>query len=545
LGSTVANFGATDIAVNQTTGNVEFLPYTLPLGAYIETITIHLDSAGTIDVLLASTPSALGTSPILATVYDRFTLDTADAVEISPNIYQWTGSIGYPMLQTSQANTCIGLAPDPYQPVIQRIAAGGTGVGYFEAGGGISGEGTSDNIYWYPGGQLDFAISTRTLVALATEAQLTAAIAALSGTGGATAVKGRVSSCLISNAGAPYSGSADFIVSATGAEAGINPIIASFCEANQNGCRIYLDIGFSTTGPIVIDGDNVELSGMNHAMWGGYDHAWENTSSPVGAIGSNANITATDSAYSIIEMGYAHMQGTDTTRHRGTCIHDLYLVGNNYTSTGIQIAQMDDNVTIRDMVIQRCAVAMNLNLDSPTIYHNSLQDVVQGIQISGVFPRITENLIFDIGGIGINVTAANAIVRGNIIGDCNGGGLLSTAPNLIVEGNQFATNNGVALQLNQYSDNAVVSGNIFDCNNSLYGLNGIFPNGYDRLQVNNCAGVVVTANIFKNQANANTGYAVSMNSVTASGVFNNIFRGTFTNGPVNIGSNANANNITG
>jgi hypothetical protein len=546
LGSTPMTFGAANIAVNGGSGNNEILPYLLPLGAYLETITVRLASAGTIDIILG-TAGDVAPNNTRFTVYSRFTLDTANAIEIQPNIYQWTGSVGYPLTLISQANTAIGLAPDPYQPQIQRINPGGSGAGYYEAGGGVSGVGSSDTMYFYPGGQLDFKVTTRNLVALATVAQLTAAIAALA-PGGVTAVKGRVSSCLISCAGSPYSGSADFIVSATGAEAGINPIIASFSEANQNGCRIYLDIGFSTAGPIILDGDNIELSGMNHAMWGGYNQKWSGTSLPAGAVGSNANITATGSAYPIIQMQYNHMQGIDTTRHRGTCIHDLYLVGNNYTSTGIQISQMDDNVTIRDMVIQRVATALAVNLDSPTIYHNSLQDVVNGIQISGVFPRITENLIFDIGGVGISSAAANAIVRGNIIGDCAGGGLVSTGPNLIVEGNQFATNNGVAIQLNQYSDNAVISDNIVDCNNSLYGFSTIFPNAYDRIQVNNCSGVMVTGNVLKNQTNAEMGYGVNFTgSVAACGVFNNIFRGTFNSGgsPLNVGGNANANNVMG
>jgi hypothetical protein len=549
LGSTSATIGVSNIAVNGTTGNNVVLPGVLPLHSYLETMTLHLSGPGLINVMIGTyggTPNPPDNQ--LFTVTQVVPLNTANAVEIATNIYQWTASVGYPMLQITQANSGIGLlmlANNPQPAIIQRTS-NGTGTGYYVADGSITGTGTSGMLYDFDGGQLDFSVFTRTLVPLATQAQLSAAIAALS-PGGVTAVKGRVSSCLISCAGSPYSGSADFIVSATGAEVGINPIIASFSQANQDGCRIYLDIGFSTTGPIVLDGDNIELSGMNHAMWGGYNHAWSGTNSPAGAVGSNANITATTSAYPILQMQY-NMQGTDTTRHRGTCIHDLYLVGNNYTSTGISVPQMDDNVTIRDMVIQRCAIGMSLNLDSPTIYHNSLQDVIQGIQISGVFPRITENLIFDIGGIGVSSAAVNAIVRGNIIGDCAGGGLLSTGPNLIVEANQFATNNGVAIQLNQYSDNAVVSNNVIDCNNSLYGFNSIFPNGFDRIQVNNCSGVLVTGNLVKNQTSGNTGFGVNFNgTVAACGVFHNLFRGTFNAGgsPLNVGSNANANNVMG
>ncbi len=550
LGSTSAKIGASNIAVNGTTGNTVVLPGVLTLGSYVETITLHLSGPGQIDVILgafAGSPAPPDSHGF--TVYKRFTLDTANALQIEPNVYQWTASIGYPMFTVSQANSGIGVIPLSNNVVLACIQRtnGGTGSGYYIADGNVGAVGSSGMVYDSNGGQLDFSVFTRTLVPLATQAQLSAAIAALS-PGSVTAVKGRVSSCLISCAGSPYSGSADFIVSATGAEAGINPIIASFSEANQNGCRIYLDIGLSTAGPIILDGDNIELSGMNHGMWGGYNQKWSGTSSPAGAVGSNANITATGGAYPILQMQYNHMQGTDVTRHRGTCIHDLYLVGNNYTSTGIQISQMDDNVTIRDMVIQRVATALAVNLDSPTIYHNSLQDVVNGIQISGVFPRITENLIFDLGGVGISSTAANAIIHGNIVGDCAGGGLVSTGPNLIVEGNQFATNNGVAIQLNQYSDNAVVSNNIIDCNNSLYGFNSMFPNAYDRIQVNNCSGVLVTGNVLKNQTNAEAGYGVNFTgTVTACGVFNNIFRGTFHSGgsPLNVGSNANANNVIG
>lgn len=550
LGSTSATLGASNIAVNGFTDNTLILPQTLPLGAYVETITLHLSGSGSIDVVIGTFAGGVAPPDNHAfTVDQRFTLNTANAVEIAPDIYQWTASVGYPMVTVAQANSGIGVVSFNYAPTVACIqrSSGGTGAGYYEVDGDIGGVGSTGTVYDFNGGQLDFSVFCRTLVPLATQAELTAAIAALS-PNGVTATKGRVSSCVISCAGAPYSGSADFIVSTTGAEAGINPIIASMCQANQNGCRIYLDIGFQTTGPIVIDGDNVELSGMNHAMWGGYNHAWQNTGSPAGAVGCNANITATGSAYNIIEMQYNHMQGTDTTRHRGTCLHDLYLVGNNYSGVGVQIAQMDDNVTIRDMVIQRVATAISANLDSPTIYHNSLQDVVNGIQISGVFPRITENLIFDVGGVGISSAAQNAIVRGNIIGDCAGGGFVGNGTGAIVEGNQLPTNNGVAILLNPGADDSIVSNNLIDCNNANYGFNGIFPNAFDRIQVNGCSGVLVAGNVLKNQTNAETGYGVNFTgTVTACGVFHNIFRGTFNSGgsPLNVGGNANANNVIG
>jgi hypothetical protein len=365
---------------------------------------------------------------------------------------------------------------------------------------------------------------------------------------------GRDTTAVISYAGGKLAATADFIIPQTGAEVQINSIIAALQAVSPQGIRIVLDRGFSTANSITLDGDNIELCGISHGMWYGYNHGWQNTSNPAGAIGPTAHITATGS-YPIVAMAHTnveHGSGSDANRHRGTNIHDLYLVGNNYTGTGIQITGNDDNVILHDLVIQRVAIGLDVALDSPQIFRNSLQDLIDGIHLNGlVFARVTENLIFDIGGVGLTVgNCPNTIVSGNIFGDCYAGAIAVTSPGCIIRGNQFATNNNNTITLSTSANHALIDGNMFDNSSSLYGFssNGTFPNAYDIIHVSATIDAVLIAhNIFTAITNtSNTGFAINFASIVTNGIVSsNIIRGTYNAGstPLSVGSNQNINNV--
>lgn len=230
----------------------------------------------------------------------------------------------------------------------------------------------------------------------------------------------------IAASNSPQKAFANVVCPGTADQNCINAAIVSYCPDSITGvpgCRVVLMDGvFNTTGPIVIDNDDVEVSGPNHCMWGGYNGGWGVVTYP-GAIGNGcAQIRATNGGFNLFEIHHINPGGTapsDTGRHRGWRITKLYFVGFQYgNSFAIQAQGNDDNVMIDDNVIMDTVNGFNLTLDTAIVRDNSIQGISGvGIFNAGLQTRLSHNLIFDTGGLGVYSTATSGHITDNVFGD--------------------------------------------------------------------------------------------------------------------------------
>lgn len=208
----------------------------------------------------------------------------------------------------------------------------------------------------------------------------------------------------------------------------INTAITANCPNSQTGvpgCKVVLMDGvFNTTGPIVIDGDDIDIEGANHCMWGGYNGSIYNTTHP-GAVGLGcAQIRASSGGFNLFEARCVIPggTGTDTNRHRGWRIADLYFVGSAAfgNSMAIQALCNDDNAIIENNVVMDTVNGFNLLMDTAIVRGNSIQGI-SGVGIFNAAPgiqgRINDNLIFDTGSYGIFNTSPQVQIEHNVFGD--------------------------------------------------------------------------------------------------------------------------------
>jgi hypothetical protein len=217
---------------------------------------------------------------------------------------------------------------------------------------------------------------------------------------------------------------------------------------------------YNVSGPVILDDDDITLQGEEHCMWGGYNGPWADTQHPNGTIGTGCSqIRASESGFDLIQIQHSYISsnGIDKGRHRGINIEKLYLVGFNYNNAGIATkgertvsdggipitggcCAGDDNVTIIDNIIQRTENGIVALLDTVDAERNSIQDISgTAMVMGGTFGRITNNLLFDVGGGGIVTTARGAVISNNIIGSIWGSpGVSVYGPDTIVANNTFA-----------------------------------------------------------------------------------------------------------
>ena len=241
-----------------------------------------------------------------------------------------------------------------------------------------------------------------------------------------------------------------------------------------NGCKVFLRAGtVNVTGPIIIDRSYIDLEGENQPMWGSFSHFWNNTT-PAGIVGTNNTqiLTTADPGMTtgIVQVITTNIPDNGEARHRAIRIANLYIVGwtisgINYHGWGIYSSAAHDNCLIENNVIQRTNTAIIGSWDTGTIRHNSLQDNLSAIYLSGsgVNVSITNNIFFDIGGIAVQVYGADQLITFNKFGDCLGDCIFLSTTGTVVSGNQFSSTAARAINVN-YNGNTVV-GNTIDYSN--------------------------------------------------------------------------------
>ncbi|HEY3987929.1 MAG TPA: right-handed parallel beta-helix repeat-containing protein [Acidobacteriaceae bacterium] len=358
---------------------------------------------------------------------------------------------------------------------------------------------------------------------------------------------------ILAASNSPQKAQANVVCSGTADQTCINNAIATYCpnaSAGVTGCKItLLDGVYNISAPIVIDSDDVTLTGTHHCMWGGWNHSWVSTSSPAGAIGTGcAQIRASATGYDIIDLANTTPAGTgsDTYRHRGIHIHWLYLVGDGYTGYGINLGGMADFCSITDNVIQRVATGIGVTLDSPTIADNSLQDIsgdALDIGQNTVLARASGNLIFDIGRYGIANEGYSTVIEGNRIGDTANTGVFNSGRSATITANVFGPIVGSAIYL-QYSSNSVVSANTIDYCDINMGFYTKLPDTSDAIAADsNTSGLAVTGNTLCTLP-VEGGYAINVAAASNAAVSGNSITGFWNGGAgsISLGTAANAGN---
>jgi hypothetical protein len=280
-------------------------------------------------------------------------------------------------------------------------------------------------------------------------------------------------------------------------------------------------------------------------MWGGYNNPWSGTGSPNGAIGTGcAQIRASTTGFNPIEFHNSNPGGTggDTTRHRGIMVRWLYVVGDNYTGTGLYAHNFDDNVMIIDNVFQRLAVGIDVYLDSPVIEKNSIQDDAgNAINVAGVLALVRDNLLFDIGGTGVANSGINTTIIGNRIGDTSLGGVASTGRSASVTGNAFVDvvgSCGICFFSAPYS---VASANTIDYTALNYGFGSKMPITNDAIYADpSSTGVSITGNSIATIP-IQGGYAIDTVVSSNDAVSGNVVSGYWNGGVGSLGLSGSAN----
>jgi len=282
---------------------------------------------------------------------------------------------------------------------------------------------------------------------------------------GQTALKPfAAASVVIAARNSPERAQASVVCSGIADQDCINQAIAAHCPNGGaegiHGCRVVLLNGvYNISGPVVLDDDDISLEGEQHCMWGGYNGAWTSPERPTGTIGTGCSqIRAAAAGFDLIQIQHHYVSSNagDKGRHRGINIEKLYIVGFNYSNAGIATkgdfggtaggilikggcCAGDDNVSIIDNVIQRTEYGMVLRLDTVDAERNSIQDISgTAMAMDGNFGRITNNLLFDVGGGGIISNAMGTVIADNLIGSTWGGPAVSVyGAHTVVANNSF------------------------------------------------------------------------------------------------------------
>lgn len=375
--------------------------------------------------------------------------------------------------------------------------------------------------------------------------------------GPAGAAGGGTATVVIAASNSPQKNNATVVCTGSADQTCINNAITANCPASNNltlvaGCTVMLQDGvYNISAPVVIDNDDVTLTGLHHCMWGGAGNGWVSTSTPAGTIGTGcAQIKASAGGFNLIEIQHNNPGGTspsDTARHRGISLQWLYLVGDNYLNgTGIyDTTGGDDNVLIRDNIIQRVQNGMSVFLDSPVISDNSIQDVSgTGIILpNGFNSRIIHNIIYDLGGTCILNAGLNTMIAQNIVGDCSAGGIVSGGGHASIVNNALGAINGNPISL-AGSMGSVVSGNTIDFSTTTYGFSSQLPTIYDAITADGTSSnLSITGNTITT-ALVQGGYAINVAAAANSAVSGNVIAGLWNvgAGSLNLGSSANAGN---
>ena len=326
---------------------------------------------------------------------------------------------------------------------------------------------------------------------------------------------------------------ADYVCTGRGDQATINAAIKAL---PPGGGKILLRVGtYRLSDSIVIDRSYVDLEGETHPHWGGYHHGWRSASDPAGRIGSDSSeVMASAPGFDLIQFRSKNLPDGGEGRHRGNRIAKLYLVGSDYSGTGIEGSTgitgdaLMDVVTLEDDFIQRVHTGVNVKFDAAWLKNLDIQDVSgDGIDYAGYNGTITGCLVYDIGGNGITVTAFSTTLTGNQVGDCRYGVYLDGSQSPVVTGNSFVGTMARMIATNGGNAPAITG-------NSFYSMSGGEPlsTSVEGITIGLSApttGVAVTGNTFKT-AGATTGCAIRFSPASTGVATGNAISGAWNSG---------------
>lgn len=334
--------------------------------------------------------------------------------------------------------------------------------------------------------------------------------------------------------------SANYVATGTNDQTTINTAINACpatlpASAGPAQCTVVLQPGvYNVSASVVIDTDDVTLTGEGHCMWGGYNGPWSGTGSPTGAIGTGCSqLKATTTGFPLVEIAHSNAAGTaagDTNRHRGIKISQLYLVGSSYGNHGVVTIGNggtcntsytyggytitgcpDDNVEISDNVIQRTDLGIGVALDAPNIHGNSIQDNNGTAEmICGSVARVHDELLWDNNGTQLIACSVGGTYTNSTLGDTNGDAIHFYVSNQTASGNVFAGIVGSAAYIDGVGG-ITFSGNTIDYTSDIGGfnVNGKLPTSADAVHITATgSGNTIIGNTFNSGVNE-TGYAIN------------------------------------
>lgn len=240
--------------------------------------------------------------------------------------------------------------------------------------------------------------------------------------------------------------------------------------ASGNGCTVKFRNGvYNLSATVLVDRSQVTLSGESIPEWGAAVGGWTpgggNSVALIGTAG--VKFVAGSTGFPVITIGHTNLPDNGELRHRGLGFDHLYLVGSAYNANGIDngasISNPDDAIYFGYIKCQRVLTCLNITMDGPTIDHLDAQDIAgNGITIGGYVPRISNSIIWDIGGVCIQDNAASATIVNNTIGDCQGDAVRLAAQGATFTGNSMGAANVSTASITVLNSGITVSNNVIN-----------------------------------------------------------------------------------
>lgn len=175
-----------------------------------------------------------------------------------------------------------------------------------------------------------------------------------------------------------------------------DPIIAAVLDdLAAAGGRLDIAEGEYTHGDtVLIDRDNVTLSGQGYGFWGGFNSGNPGTGDEGDGITKLKN-SSTNAGIKLDGSG---------ERTKGISLRDLYLYGNAQNGAGIWINDNSDQPVIERVFVHNYDIGVDILADAPHIKTVTLMDLGGNgmvIRSTGGQPKISDCTIYDNGARGI------------------------------------------------------------------------------------------------------------------------------------------------
>lgn len=242
---------------------------------------------------------------------------------------------------------------------------------------------------------------------------------------------------------------ADIICTAGNAYTQIQAAITSM--RGKPGRIFFLDGTYDIDNEFIVDTSWLTLEGESHGMWGNYTSTIGNfavfprASAPPARSG--ALFRQNTAGKGVWRVGTNYLDGGN--RHKAL----NWLRLNHYGPSGTGIVLRDDTTAMTDICrfascnIQGFGAGVDVRWDNPLIFDNNIQDTgggaanstlsPGGIRVRGVRGQVYDNVVFQIGGVGIWVGSYGASVHNNVVGGTNDHNIFVTSAKVKVIGNDL------------------------------------------------------------------------------------------------------------